>query len=63
LNPGSVGQPRDGDPRASYMLVDIADGKIDVSHVRVSYDIEEVASRMRRLGLPEMLAVRLFSGW
>ena len=63
LNPGSVGQPRDGDPRASYMLVDIADGKIDVSHMRVSYDIEEVASRMRRLGLPEMLAIRLFSGW
>jgi len=63
LNPGSVGQPRDGDPRSSYMLVDVAEGKIDVSHERVSYDIVEVASRMRQLGLPEMLSIRLFNGW
>jgi predicted phosphodiesterase len=63
LNPGSVGQPRDGDPRASYMLVDVADGGIEVAYRRVEYDIDSVASRITRLGIPEMLAVRLFSGW
>jgi predicted phosphodiesterase len=63
MNPGSVGQPRDGDPRASYMLVDVADGVIEVAYRRVEYDIESVASRITRLGIPEILAVRLFSGW
>lgn len=63
LNPGSVGQPRDGDPRASYMLVDLDDGGIEVKHVRVEYEIEAVAVRIRRLGIPEMLAARLFQGW
>jgi len=63
LNPGSVGQPRDGDPRASYALLDLEGGEVSCAHRRVGYDVEEVASRMRRLGLPEMLAVRLFHGW
>ncbi|MCW3978967.1 MAG: metallophosphatase family protein [Candidatus Bathyarchaeota archaeon] len=63
MNPGSVGQPRDGDPRASYMLVDVAGGGIEVTYRRVEYDIESVASRITRLGIPEILAVRLFSGW
>ena len=63
LNPGSVGQPRDGDPRASYMLVDLDNGGIEVNHRRVEYDIEAVATRIRRLGIPEMLAARLFQGW
>jgi predicted phosphodiesterase len=63
LNPGSVGQPRDGDPRASCMLVDVTDGGIEVIYRRVEYDIESVASRITRLGIPEILAVRLFSGW
>lgn len=63
VNPGSVGQPRDGDPRASYMIIDLNEGEVAVDHRRVEYDVEEVASRMRRLGLPEMLAVRLFHGW
>ena len=62
VNPGSVGQPRDGDPRASYMIIDLRNGVAAVVHRRVEYDVEEVASRMRRLGLPEMLAVRLFHG-
>jgi len=63
LNPGSVGQPRDGDPRASYMLVDIDDDSIEVTHRRIEYDIDEVASRIIRLRIPELLAARLFSGW
>ncbi|MFQ6054075.1 MAG: metallophosphoesterase family protein [Candidatus Bathyarchaeia archaeon] len=63
VNPGSVGQPRDGDPRASYMIIDLEGGAATVDHRRVEYDVEEVATRMRRRGLPEMLAVRLFHGW
>lgn len=63
VNPGSVGQPRDGDPRASYMMIDLKDGAATVAYRRVEYDVEDVASRMRRLGLPEMLAVRLLHGW
>jgi len=62
VNPGSVGQPRDGDPRASYMIIDLDGGRVSVAHKRVRYDIGEVASRMRRLGLPEVLAARLFHG-
>lgn len=62
LNPGSVGQPRDGDPRASYMVVDLEGGAVDVVHRRVEYEVEGVATRMLRLGLPEVLAVRLFHG-
>ena len=62
VNPGSVGQPRDGDPRASYMIADLIRGKIDVEQRRVEYDIEGVASRMGMLGLPRFLSERLFSG-
>lgn len=62
-NPGSVGQPRDGDPRASYMLVQIEENSITVSHRRVKYDIDEVAERMRRLRLPEFLVSRLYYGY
>ena len=61
-NPGSVGQPRDGDPRASYMLIDLEGGEVSISHRRVEYDIDEVAERMRRIGLPEFLASRLYYG-
>jgi putative phosphoesterase len=62
VNPGSVGQPRDGDPRASYLLVDLCDGEASVTHRRVAYDVDEVSARMRRVGLPEILSVRLSLG-
>jgi len=62
LNPGSVGQPRDGDPRASYALVEIAEGKINPSIHRVKYDIERTQDKMKRLGLPKTLATRLMLG-
>jgi putative phosphoesterase len=62
VNPGSVGQPRDRDPRASYAVLTI--GKdVEVSHSRVDYDIEGTAAKMRAAGLPEELAARLFFGW
>jgi diadenosine tetraphosphatase ApaH/serine/threonine PP2A family protein phosphatase len=60
LNPGSVGQPRDGDPRAAYLLVDL-----DAPHAhfrRVPYDIEATQAEIRAEGLPENLATRLADG-
>jgi len=62
LNPGSVGQPRDGDPRASYMLVYIEDGETEVRHGRAEYDIDIVMERMRRLDLPAPMVTRLKHG-
>jgi putative phosphoesterase len=62
LNPGSVGQPRDGDPRASYAIVDFTEGKIIIHIHRVEYDIDRTQKKMRRLGLPESFARRLELG-
>ena len=60
LNPGSVGQPRDGDPRACAMTVETVDG--DVEWHRVDYPIEETQAAIRALPLPERLADRLELG-
>jgi diadenosine tetraphosphatase ApaH/serine/threonine PP2A family protein phosphatase len=60
LNPGSVGQPRDGDPRAAFLLVDL-----DSRHAhfrRVPYDVEQTQSEIRDAGLPDALANRLAEG-
>lgn len=61
-NPGSVGQPRDGDPRASYATLDIADGKLSFDIKRIEYDVERVAEKILRTGLPQFLAERLYIG-
>jgi diadenosine tetraphosphatase ApaH/serine/threonine PP2A family protein phosphatase len=60
LNPGSVGQPRDGDPRAAWLLVD-ADRRF-ASFRRVAYPIEETQTEIRAAGLPAALAARLERG-
>lgn len=60
INPGSVGQPRDHDPRSSYMLHDSESGEW-VYH-RVKYDLEKVQERIREAGLPRRHASRLESG-
>jgi predicted phosphodiesterase len=60
LNPGSVGQPRDGDPRAAYLLLDLDARR--ASFRRVEYDVERTQAEMRTEGLPELLATRLSSG-
>ena len=60
LNPGSVGQPRDGDPRAAYLLLDL-DART-ATFRRVEYDIERTQAQMLEAGLPEALAVRLAVG-
>ena len=60
LNPGSVGQPRDGDPRAAFAIVDL--GKRHVEFWRTPYDIPAVQDRMERAGVPEALVLRLAFG-
>ena len=60
INPGSVGQPRDRDPRASYVVYDGADHVIE--HRRVEYDRSATQERMRQAGLPQYLIDRLDHG-
>jgi len=61
LNPGGVGQPRDGDPRASYMLMDTEANTVE--YRRVIYPVEKTQEMMLSLGLPPRLATRLSFGW
>lgn len=61
-NPGSVGQPRDGDPRASFAILTLAEGKFSFEIKRVEYDIDAAASKIIQAGLPEFLADRLYTG-
>jgi predicted phosphodiesterase len=60
LNPGSVGQPRDGDPRAAYLLLDLAAQRAEFR--RVEYDVARTQSEMAEAGLPASLAARLTVG-
>lgn len=60
LNPGSVGQPRDGDPRAAWLELDTAKWK--ATYHRVDYEIDRAAEAIRKAGLPELLADRLYAG-
>lgn len=60
LNPGSVGQPRDHDPRASYLVLDL--DAATATWGRVDYDIDKVDKLMRAAGLPTRLAERLRAG-
>jgi putative phosphoesterase len=60
LNPGSVGQPRDGDPKAAYALVDLDEMVVDER--RVAYDIEAVVEAVEAAGLPADVGTRLRKG-
>ena len=60
INPGSVGQPRDGDPRAAYILYDSSERML--TYRRVPYDVEGAKSRIRNEKLPDVLANRLSAG-
>ena len=60
LNPGSVGQPRDGDPRAAWLMVDL--GERRARFERVEYDVRRTQEEMRARGLPGPLADRLALG-
>ncbi len=60
MNPGSVGQPRDGDPRAAYAIVDTERQCVEL--MRLKYRVEETQAKVIRAGLPEVLAQRLAVG-
>jgi predicted phosphodiesterase len=60
LNPGSVGQPRDGDPRAAWLLLDL--DELTASFMRTPYDIAGAAAAIRSARLPDSLAERLEYG-
>lgn len=61
VNPGSVGQPRDSDPRAAYALLD-TEAQV-VRYGRVAYSYELTQARMREANLPDRLIARLAYGW
>jgi len=60
INPGGVGQPRDGDPRAAWLLLDTESWA--ATWKRVEYPIDEAAEAIEAAGLPRVLAERLYSG-
>jgi diadenosine tetraphosphatase ApaH/serine/threonine PP2A family protein phosphatase len=60
VNPGGAGQPRDGDPRAAWLLLDLGAGT--ASWRRVEYPVDEAADAIRAAGLPPALADRLYYG-
>jgi predicted phosphodiesterase len=60
VNPGSVGQPRDGDPRAAYLMLDTDDWT--AAFRRVEYPVDEAAKAIIDAGLPRSLADRLYQG-
>lgn len=58
LNPGSVGQPRDEDPRSAYLIIQETEAK----HIRVEYDIDEIVSDMKAKGFEEYIYAGLYTG-
>jgi predicted phosphodiesterase len=60
INSGSVGQPRDRDPRASFLIFDLEKNLLE--RIRVDYDIKEAQRKILDAGLPEVLATRLSYG-
>lgn len=59
INAGSVGKPKDGDPRACVTLIEITPDNVNVEFLRVSYDVEKAAKAIVSSGLPEYFAERL----
>ncbi|HZC18462.1 MAG TPA: hypothetical protein VE225_02015, partial [Rubrobacteraceae bacterium] len=62
VNPGSVGQPRDGDTFASYVLAEDAQDGPRIAYRFIEYDVEKAQTKIRAAGLPGMLADRLAYG-
>ena len=60
MNPGAVGQPRDGDARAAYAIADTTAKRVDL--FRLDYPIETTQAKVTRVGLPDVLAQRLAVG-
>ncbi len=62
INAGSVGKPKDGDPRACFTLIEITPAGVKVDFIRVAYDVEKVAAAITGSGLPVYFAERLKEG-
>jgi diadenosine tetraphosphatase ApaH/serine/threonine PP2A family protein phosphatase len=62
FNPGSVGQPRNGDIRASFAILNVEAGEFRLETRQVEYDVERAAKKILESGLPPSLASQLFSG-
>jgi diadenosine tetraphosphatase ApaH/serine/threonine PP2A family protein phosphatase len=60
INPGSVGQPRDGDPRASFAILDLEEPSVEI--IRVKYDVAAARKAVLKAGLPHFIADRLQVG-
>lgn len=63
VNTGSVGRPKDGDPRAGVTFLAVGNGPVAVEHVRVAYDVHRAADAVRASGLPDDFAAQLEVGW
>ena len=61
INPGSVGQPRDGDPRSAFAILDL--DEMTITHHRIEYDIQATQQQMEKFDLPLRLITRLSYGW
>ena len=63
-NPGAVGQPRDGDPRASFAVLEYTSHDVEATYTlyRIEYDIQKAIKETHRVGLPAGLAERLEDG-
>jgi diadenosine tetraphosphatase ApaH/serine/threonine PP2A family protein phosphatase len=62
INPGSVGRPDDGDPRGSYAILEIHDGRPNADLFRIPYDLMAAVGKIRQSGLPEVFAQVLMQG-
>lgn len=62
INPGSIGRPDDGDPRASYAIMQIKPRFFQLRHYRIEYDLEKAVSAIRDNGLPENFAQMILQG-
>ena len=60
INPSSVGQPRDGNTKTSFCILDTTKKKAEIK--RIEYDIKKTADKIKKAGLPIFLAERLFKG-
>ncbi|MHB1328347.1 MAG: metallophosphoesterase family protein, partial [Gemmatimonadales bacterium] len=62
LNTGSVGRPKDGDPRAGYAIVDAGAEQLEVEFIRIDYDLDRAAAAIRASELPDRFAEELRRG-
>lgn len=62
MNAGSVGRPKDGDPRSCYLLVEVKKGVLSYEFVRIAYDVKKTCEKIAQVGLPAELAVVISLG-